>query len=190
LAWGSTSSRQHDAVHHAPLQALCREGDGEIGLARARRAQAEHEIDPLQGLDVDALIGRARRDHAATCADLGEPVSARGIVGGMAQDAVDVAGSDVLALPDAGVELLQHIARRLDGAGRSGQRHDVAVRLRLDAEPLLQERQMSIVFAEQPVQMPVVLERNHQAPLRRSHLLAQARGCGHANASQVAGLLV
>ena len=61
--------------------------------------------------------------------------------------------------------------------------------LRLDAEALLQKGQMSIVFAEQPVQMPVVLEGHDQARLRCSHLLAQARRCGPANASQVAGLL-
>src|SRR5262245_15060947 len=48
---------------------------------------------------------------------------------------------------------------------------------------------MSIVFAEQPVQMPVVLEGHDQARLRRSHLLAQARRRGPANASQLAGLL-
>src|SRR5262245_10757065 len=48
---------------------------------------------------------------------------------------------------------------------------------------------MPIVFAEQPVQVPVVLERHDDTRLRSSHLLAQTRGRWPSNASQVAGLL-
>ena len=69
--------RQHDALDLPALQALRGVGDGEIGLAGARRAEAEHQVDPSQRLDVGALVGRARRDHAAARADLGEPVVRR-----------------------------------------------------------------------------------------------------------------
>ena len=182
-------ARQHDAVDQPALEALRGVGDGEIGLAGARGPDAEHQIDALQGLDVGALHRRARGDDAAARADLGEPVDGRGVVAGVAQQAVDVAGSDVLALADARVELFQHVARGLAGRGRPGQRHDVAVGLRLDAEPLLQQRQMSVVFAEQPVQVPVVLEGHDHARLRSSELLAQACRRWPSNASQVAGLL-
>ena len=160
----STAGRDSTMRSTVPRSRHAPRGHGEVGLARTGRADAEHELDPLQGLDVDALIGRARRDHPASRADLGEPIAARGVVRGRSQDAVDVAGTNVLALPDARVELLEHIARRLDRARGARLRHDVAVRLRLDAEPLLQERQMSIVFAEQPVQMPVVLEGTTRRP--------------------------
>ena len=90
----------------------------------------------------------------------------------MAQQSVDIAGADVLALADAGIELLQHLAGGRACAGRSGQRDDVAVRLRDDAEAILEKRQMSVVFAQQPVQMPVVLEGHDNACLLRFELLA------------------
>ena len=155
------------------LEALGGVGDGEIGLAGAGRAEAEHEIDLFQRLDVGALHGRARRDDAPARADLRRarrPGTARPRC--MAQQAVDIAGPDVLALADARVELLQHVARHLAGRGRARQGHDVAVGVRLDAEALLEQRQMSVVFAEQPVQVPVVLERHDQA-----RLLSSERAC-------------
>jgi hypothetical protein len=40
------------------------------------------------------------------------------------------------------------------------------VGLRLDAEALLDQRQVPVVLAQQPVQMAVVLERHHHARLR------------------------
>jgi hypothetical protein len=92
----------------------------------------------------------------------------------MAQQAVNIAGSNVLALANARVELFQHVTRCLAGGGGPVQRHHVTVGLRLDAEPLLQQRQMSVVFAEQPVQVPVVLEGHDHTRLRSSELLAQA----------------
>ena len=52
--------RQHDAVDEPALEALGGKGDGEVGLAGAGRADAEHEIDSFQGLDVGALGRRAR----------------------------------------------------------------------------------------------------------------------------------
>ena len=107
----------------------------------------------------------------------------------MAQQAIDVAGADVLALADARIELFQHLARRLAGGRRARQRHDVAMGLRLDAEPLLQQRQMSVVFAEQPIEMPVVLEGHDQTRLLSPELLAQPGSRWPTNASQVAGLL-
>src|SRR5581483_4156348 len=121
--------------------------------------------------------------------DLGEPVGRRAVVAGMAQQAIDVTGPDVLALAHPRIELLQHLARRLARRRRPGQGDDVAVGLRLDAEPLLEQRQMSVILAEQPVQMPIVLEGHDHARLRSSQLLAQTCGCRPSNASQLDGLL-
>ena len=114
----------------------------------------------------------------------GRLVGRRCVVGGVAQQSVDVAGADVLALADTGVELLQHLAGCRTCASRSGQRDDVAVRLRDDAETVLEKRQMAVVFAQQPVQMPVVLEGHNDACLLRFELLAQARYRWPACASQ------
>jgi hypothetical protein len=66
----------------------------------------------------------------------------------MAQQSVDVAGADVLALPDARVELLQHLARRRTGGRWPRQRDHVAVGLRDDAETFFKESQMAVVFPE------------------------------------------
>ena len=114
----------------------------------------------------------------------GRPSGGRCVVGGVAQQSVDIAGADVLALADAGVELLQHLAGGRTCAGGSGQRDDVAVRLRDDAEAVLKKRQMAVVFAQQPVQMPVVLEGHDNACLLRFELLAQPRYRWPACASQ------
>jgi len=46
-------------------------------------------------------------------------------------------------------------------SGSAGQDHDVAVGMRFDAEPILDQGQMGIVFAEQARQVPIVLEGNH-----------------------------
>ena len=113
----STAGRDSTMRSTSPRSRHCAGvGDGEIGLAGAGRAQAEHQIDPLQGLDVGALVGRAGRDDAAAGADLGEPVGGRGHRSlAWRKQAVDVAGADVLALADARVELLEHVARGLAG---------------------------------------------------------------------------
>ncbi len=93
----------------------------------------------------------------------------------MPDQAVEIAGADVVALGDAGIQLLQHAAGDVAAAFRAGQDHDVAVRVRLDAEPILDQRQMRVVLAEQPRQEPVVLE-GHDHPLlgRRLDFLGRA----------------
>ena len=88
----------------------------------------------------------------------------------MADEAVEVAGADLLAGGDAAVELLEHAARDLAGGLRPVEDDDVAVRMRLDAEPVLDQRQVAVKFPEQPRQMPVVLERHDDALVRSLHL--------------------
>jgi len=84
----------------------------------------------------------------------------------VAQQAVHVTGADILAAPHSGIELLQHLPGRGAGFGRPGEDDDVAVRLRLDAKALLKQGQVPVVFAQQSVQMAVVLERHHHSRLR------------------------
>ena len=98
----------------------------------------------------------------------GKAVGGRGVIAGVAQQAVDIAGADVLALANARVELFQHLARRL--ACRGGPVSVTTLPCACASMPRRSssKRQMSVVFAEQPVQMPVVLEGHDQARLRRS----------------------
>ena len=58
-----------------------------------------------------------------------------------------------------------------------------------DPKPLLQQRQMAVIFAEQPIEMPVVFERHHQAGLLIPELLAQSGCPWPTHASQRPGLL-
>jgi hypothetical protein len=89
----------------------------------------------------------------------------------VAQQSIDVTGPDILALADARIELLQHLARRRACAWRPSQRDDVAVCLRDNAEAFFKESQMAVIFPKQPVQMPVILEGHDDACLLRLELL-------------------
>ena len=89
----------------------------------------------------------------------------------MAQQTVDIARADVLTLADTRIELLEHLAGGGTSSGRSGQRDNVAVRLRDDTQTILKKRQVPVVFAQQPGQMPIVLEGHNNACLLRFELL-------------------
>src|SRR4029453_10645126 len=47
---------------------------------------------------------------------------------------------------------------------------DIAVRMRLDAEPVLDQREVAVIFPEEPRQKPIVLERDDDALVRNLHL--------------------
>ena len=81
----------------------------------------------------------------------------------------------VLAGDDARVELLEHAARKLAGRLGAVEDDDVAVRVRLDAEAILDQRQMAVVFSEKAREVPVVLERHHDAPVGDLDLSGPAR---------------
>src|SRR5262245_40992641 len=106
----------------------------------------------------------------------------------MAQQAVDIAGAETLALPHAGVELLQHLARRYTCLGRPRQGDDVAMHVRLDAEPILEQGEMAVVRTEQATKMAVVLERHDHACLLDFERLGCTRRRWPAHASQLGGL--
>src|SRR5690606_32276299 len=55
---------------------------------------------------------------------------------------------------------LQHLARQLAGGHRPREDDDVAMRVCFDAEPVLDQRQMRVVLAEESGEMSVVLERD------------------------------
>ncbi len=65
----------------------------------------------------------------------------------MADEAVEIARADRLAAADARVKLLEHAARDIAGRFRSIEDDDVAVRVRLDTEAVLDKRQMAVVFS-------------------------------------------
>jgi hypothetical protein len=83
----------------------------------------------------------------------------------MAQEAVDIASTDVLALSDAGIKLLEHLTRDFAGFHWACQRHYVAMGMRLDAKAFFQQCQMPVVFAEKAIQVTVVLKRHDQTCL-------------------------
>ena len=158
-------ARENDALDHAALKAGGGKGDGEIGLAGAGRADAEDEIRLLDGADVGALRHCARRDLLAARADMGRArrgcrIRCAGCDArlGMTDQPVDVAGPDLVAVAGTLVEALEHLAGLQAGGFRADQRDDIAVRVRLDAEPLLEQRQVRVVLAEQDGQQPVVIE--------------------------------
>ncbi len=102
----------------------------------------------------------------------------------MAQQAVDIARRDVLTGLGAGIQLLQHDTSRVAGRLWSGDGDDVAVRLRLDAETLLEQGQMAVKLAQQARQMAIVLEGHDDACLVGT-LLSKACYRRPANAIQV-----
>jgi len=74
----------------------------------------------------------------------------------MAQEAVDVAGADVLALSDACVKFLEHFACNFARLHWACQGYDIAMGMRLDAQAFLQQCQMPIVFAEKAIEVAIV----------------------------------
>ena len=64
LAGFDGRARQDDAAHLLGEQVIHRLRHREIGLARAGRADAEHDVVLLDGVEIAALIGRLGRDAA------------------------------------------------------------------------------------------------------------------------------
>ena len=181
---------EHDALHLPALQALGGVGDSKVGLARPGGPEPEDEVGVVQRADVGALVGRARRDHPAPGADLREIVLVLRLALAMPQETVDVARADVLTAPHARVELLQHLPGGGAGLSRPDQRDDVAVGVRLDVEAVLDEGEMPVVFAEEAVQVAVVLKGHHHARLSDLRRLARVRCRRPAYARQLGNLPV
>ena len=140
LAGLDGGARENDALDQPPLQAMRGVGDGKVGLARAGGPDAEHQIDFLQRADVGALHRRARLDDAAARGDLRLPVGGHRLLARMADEPVEIAGADLLAVGDARVKLLEHPARDIAGRLRAVEDDDVAMGVRFDAEAVLDQR--------------------------------------------------
>ena len=102
------------------------------------------------GIHVGALHRRARRDDLALGADgrafrvlrlLGEP--------GHADRSIDIAGPDVVTLPGEAIEPLEDLARLVAGFLAAAHRDPVAARRDVDPKPVLDQRQMLVVLAEE-----------------------------------------
>ena len=150
-------------------------GDGNVRLAGAGGADAEHEVRLLQRPHVAALHRRARLDDAAARGDLRLTVARDAFLAGVADEAVEVAGADRLAGGSALIKLLQHVARDVQRALRPVERNDVAVRVRLDAETVLDQRQVAVVLAEKLRQMAVVLKGDDNTLVRDLSFGSSAR---------------
>ena len=62
---------------------------------------------------------------------------------------IDQPGVDLLAAPDAGVEIVQHVARERHLLRRPLQPDAVAARGDVHAQPVFQRHQVAVVLAEQ-----------------------------------------
>ena len=128
-------------------------GDGEIGLARSRRTDAEHHVVLLDGLDVAALVD-ALGLHGALAegtllAGFGEPAQGRGRIGSQDADhrsevAVDEGEAIAQQVLVIGKDLLgaAHIAGcscDLDGIGLHGDG---------DVQAIFQQAQVFVAGAE------------------------------------------
>ena len=109
-------THEHDLADLLLLERFDGGGDGEIGLAGAGRAAAEHQIVVADRLDVLGLAGGARLNLAAGLAD----VDRRGATVGrcaddLANDVVDLLGRDGAVAADGGLELFENLGRLEDG---------------------------------------------------------------------------
>ena len=144
LARFHRGTHQHEPAHALALHRLHRAGDGEVGLAGARRPDAEREVVRADRLQVLLLVGAAAADQAAQRLDGVRVVRRPRAHAALLDREVDVLRRHRLAAR-ALVELAQHgCARR---GVRAAQREATGAAADLDAEPILDLAQ---VLVERP----------------------------------------
>ena len=79
---------------------------------------------------------------------------------------VEVSRTNGVAGSHAAVEFFEYAARQVTCSLGAAERDHVAVRMRLYAETVLDQGEMAVVFSEEPCDMTVILERDHQALVR------------------------
>src|SRR5919197_5269152 len=106
---------------------MCGISDCQVGLARTRRAEAEHEVRTLKRPNVRALQGGTRLYHATARADLSLTVCTLGVLIRVADEAVKVPGTDLFTAGYTSVKLLEDPAGDFATGFGAGENHDVAV---------------------------------------------------------------
>ncbi len=170
-------AREHDPAHPLLLVGEHGHGHGEVGLARARRPDGEHEVPLAQGLHV-AFLGQAAGgdgarpggDHHRVAEDVRQ-VHVRVLAQHVHGPAHLVGGQGDVAFGQ-GDELLHHPAAELHGRGGAVEPELAAAGVDVDAQPLLQQGQVGAALAEHGQGELVVLDGQ---PLLR---LVLARGGG------------
>ncbi len=150
-------ARQDDSVDLAGLEGRHRCGDGEIGLAGARRAQAEHQFVIVHGIDIGGLGRCPRRDAPPAGLDRPSitlhlcPLGSRRQLarGGQADDGIDFALVRRRAPFDPLIQRHQGVPRGGGGRLRAGDRHLVAPRVDGRPEVVLDAHKIAVVFPEQ-----------------------------------------
>jgi hypothetical protein len=165
--YGSTLSRRSPGrkprLAPAAHQQIDRGGDGQIGLAGARRTQAKDQLVVAQRLDIGGLARRARGDPPLARAerDILAP-QAQAAVGdlgfGEADRRLDRRQIDLLVALEPVVELRQREPGRLGRRSRTRDRHPVAAADERDAETPLDAVEVLVALAVEQRQQQIVVE--------------------------------
>ena len=161
LAGLDRRAHQHDAPHLLRLQRLDRAGDREVGLAGARRADAEGQIMRADIVEVFGLIRAAGAHRTARRAHL-EFVVESALASVSVAVHVQFLQRDVHALGIHGlalrarVQVQQHRFRALDRGGQSDDLKSIAAPSHFDAEPRLDLMQVLVERTAQLDQSDIV----------------------------------
>jgi hypothetical protein len=82
---------------------------------------------------------------------------------GVADQSVEISWSHMVSLRYTLIKLLEHTARDIAGTFRPAQNDDIPMRVRLDAETIFHECQMSVELAEKAGEKPIILERDNHS---------------------------
>ena len=156
--------------------------DREPGLAGAGRAGAEHQRVALERAHVGVLPGGARAHRALAQIDLLErrarrrriEIEQRALRDHEPDRAFDIALREVVAALDLLIKAFEHAARALAAVARAFDRHLIAARVRHDAEPALDQREVLPVLPEQRRGAAIVVE--GEQDLRRRGVVRLAGG--------------
>ena len=150
---------QNYARYQAALEEMRGRGDRQIGLAGPGRTNPEDQVDGLYSLDIGALSRRAGFDDPASGRDLALLATPGVVHLGMADHAVEISRSDHRRHWRRADRGISRTSRAISQAASEPDKNDhIAVRMGLNAEAVLDERQMSVVLTEQAGQVQIIFK--------------------------------
>jgi len=174
------ASRQH----HDPGR------DRQIGFARARGPEPQHQIVLEQGFEITRLVLGSWPDDAPRCRDADAVAVALLVAEVEAYRVVDIRAGDVVALFDVTIEIAQHLACMRPRVRRSRHRQTIAAVRNFDRQLALDLGQMLVVRSDQPREDGVVGELERDTGGLALILLAAPAQCATAPSNSPARLFV